>query len=50
MDNCRPGCTLQTQWFAAQTDAQFTLTGYAPKGILSGMPLQSLALAALISN
>jgi hypothetical protein len=50
MDNCRPGDTLQTLWFAGQTDAQFTLTGHAPKGTLSGMVLQSLALAVLISN
>jgi hypothetical protein len=50
MDNCRPGFTLQTMGFAGQTEAQFILTGHAPKGTLSGMPLQSLALAALISN
>jgi hypothetical protein len=50
MDICRPGDTLQTLWFAGQTGAQFTLTGNAPKGTLSGMPLQSLAIAALISN
>jgi hypothetical protein len=50
MDICRPGYTLQTMGFAGQTDAQITLTGSATEGSLSGMILQSLAVATLISN
>jgi hypothetical protein len=50
MDICRPGNILQTSGFAGQTGAQFTLTGLASEGSLSGMILQSLFFAAFISN
>jgi hypothetical protein len=50
MDICRPGETSQTERSAGQTEAQLTLTGWALEGSLSGMFLQPLASAILISN
>jgi hypothetical protein len=47
---CGPGETSQTQWFASQTDKQFSLTGWASEGILSGMILQPMAIVTLVSN
>jgi hypothetical protein len=50
MEDCRPGNTSQTSRFAGQTDKQFILTGWVPKGSLSGMLLQPSAIVRLISN